>query len=129
MFWRRWSLLYRLTDRIAGLFANRATDVLFGSGEAGGGFVPEFGHARGLMKDHNWADAIKEIEEQLRKDPLNFEGMRLLISCHLDLDQPHQALDCADRLLQSPHLTLEQRQWTKAASEQLRAAALRKAQS
>lgn len=95
--------------------------LLHGSGRAGGGFVPEFGHARGLMKDRNWQAAIEEIEEQLRKDPHNLEGRRLLISNHLELEQPRQALAQAELILQSPHLTDAQRQWAEAARQQLRA--------
>jgi hypothetical protein len=95
--------------------------LLHGSGRAGGGFVPEFGHARGLMKDRNWQAAIEEIEEQLRKDPHNLEGRRLLISNYLELQQPARALEQAGLILQSPHLTGEQRQWAAAAREQLRA--------
>ncbi len=99
--------------------ARKAENVMYGDGRGGGGFVPEFGHARGLMKDENWREAIVEIEGQLKKDPHNFEAHRLLISCHLDLEEPELALTKA-RLLQSFFfLTDEQRDWAHGAVIQL----------
>lgn len=99
--------------------ARKMENLLYGAGHGGGGFVAEFGHARGLMKDQNWREAVREIEEQLRKDPYNFEGHRLLISCYLDLNQPGRALKVAQSLLPRPELTDEQRDWIKAACVQL----------
>jgi hypothetical protein len=106
------------TPNISLLVANTFTNFLHG-GDADS-LVADFKQGRGLMKDEQRKTAVEEIERQLRKEPDNFEGRRLLISCHLDLDQPKQALVQAELLVQSPNLTEEQRTWTEAARTRLR---------
>jgi prepilin-type processing-associated H-X9-DG protein len=116
---KRPRLLMWLTDRLSGLFANATTNVLFGDGHAGGGFRPDYKHAYFLIKEKEWDNANREIEEQLAKDPDDFEGRRLLISNHLHLEQPDRALGQAELLEKSRKLTDEQRAWAEAARKQL----------
>jgi hypothetical protein len=83
--------------------------LLHGDGRAGGGFRPEYHLARHYLKEGDLAEALRHCQEELDKEPNDFEGLLLLAQIWLDRKRPPEAIKALERIIASPLATDEQR--------------------
>jgi len=90
---------------VASLGSNGLGSVLFGDGQAGGGFRTDYREARSLIDDGDLKGALKAVERELAKEPKDFEGRLLLATVYNNLKQPAKAAEQMDVILNNPEAT------------------------
>ena len=95
--------------------------LTFGSGKAGGGFVPDYRSARSCVEDGDYQQAIEHVKFELAKEPGNFEGLWLLAAIYQEQKKAPEATQQLSLILACPASTPEQITAARAAQQQLRA--------
>lgn len=109
-----WAPVYShyLSGGIMNLFHGFHTDE--------GGFRTDYSEARVKIDQGELAQAVKAVEHELRKDPVNYEGRLLLASLYRELGKPADAAAQLEVILRNPLATADQKRFALAGQEQLR---------
>jgi hypothetical protein len=107
------------TPNITWFAARIISEVLHGSGRAGGGFRPDFSLARHYLKEGDLEEALKLTDEELDKDPCNFEGMLLLAQICLYRKEPDKAIKALEVIIANPDATDQQKELAVAEKKRL----------
>lgn len=96
-----------------------AAQLIFGTPNAGGGIRADFGGARALLRHGDVEDAIGQLNRELRKEPLSYEGLVLLTQCYVEKNDLRRALETVNKSLEKSPLTDEQREVVRAHKGQI----------
>jgi hypothetical protein len=99
-----------VADKISGFFANRFVDFLNSEPTRTSGYLPDFRAAKIAARDGDLAHAILLAEEQLEKEPKQYEGLMFLGSLYADAGHVQKAIAMMNRIMTNPQTTGPQKQ-------------------
>ncbi len=100
-------------------FARIFTASMFGTGRAGGSFRPEYHMVRHFLKIGDPVQAQRALNEELEKDPLNYEGLLLQAQLHLDLKKHALAVKDLEKILSNPVATDAQKEIARSEKQRI----------
>jgi hypothetical protein len=95
---------------ISGFFANLFVSFLNSEPTRNSGFLPDFRAAKVFARDGELAHAIVLAEEQLEKDPKQYEGLMFVASLYADAGHVQKAIAMMNRIITNPLATGVQKQ-------------------
>jgi hypothetical protein len=103
-------IVFMWADMISDIMSGWLINILFEGGSSETGRFPDYHYAKNHRRDGERDKAIAAIQNELRKDPRNFEGRMLLAEIYQDLSQPKEALAQLDIILANPDATPDQKE-------------------
>jgi tetratricopeptide (TPR) repeat protein len=91
----------------------------FADGHADAGLRAEFRYARSAKREGDLKEAIRLAQQELEKDPKNYEGLLLLAAIYEEMKIPDQAMLQLNAALSHPDVTDAQREFAQAEKDRL----------
>jgi hypothetical protein len=114
------SLLFIWADMICDCVAGWLVNFLFEGGFSRTGQHPDYRLARLHRRDGERAEAMAAIRTELDKDAKNFEGRLMLAEIYEDMNQPKEAMEQIDIILNNPAATPDQKEVARNEREKCR---------
>ena len=93
--------------------------MIFGTPNAGGKIRADFGKAKALLRHGEVDEAIGQLNGELQKDPLSYEGLLLLTHCYMEKNDLKRALETVNKSLEKSQLSDEQREVVRTIKEEI----------
>jgi hypothetical protein len=113
-------IVFMWADMISDIASGWLINILFGGGSSETGRFPDYHYAKNHRRDGERDKAIAAIQNELRKEPKNFEGRLLLAEIYQDLNQPKEALAQLHIILENPDATPDQKEVARNEEENCR---------
>ena len=99
------------SDVLAHYLSGGLTNLLHRDITSETGIKADFHYARNHRRDGETQKAIAAIEHELKKEPANYEGLMLLAEIYQDLNQPEEALQRLQIIVDGPSATQDQKNY------------------